>query len=126
MTGKSVREGQLRLNEMMENPEGFLRISTKLLAEIPDGRLCAVKLTEKCERHPRGSYAVVNMTVSVGDGDLVLAGEDKHIMRVVRLKKAEHGWILQPVKRSRLHPWFVSDLSLVMGKVEKIFDCSED
>jgi hypothetical protein len=123
--GVKVRSGQLVLNEMMEHPEGFLRISVNLLDDIPEGRLCAVKLTAKLENHPRGSYALVNLTTEVADGDLVLIGADKMSMQVMRLRKSENGWRFQPVKRSRLQPWFVSDLSLVMGKVEKIFDCED-
>ncbi len=120
-----MSDAQLALAEAMNEPEGLLRVDVRLLKELPEGRYFAVKLAAKCETHPKGSYALIRLAAECGDHDLVAVGQDRYSMQIMRLIKTETGWTFQPVKGSRLRPWFVCDLSFVLGKVEQIFDCED-
>jgi hypothetical protein len=116
-----VRRGQIVPETLIQNPKASLRVSESLLKDVPDGKICVVKL-RPAEGYPKESYAILKLDSAINDGDLVVcgAGRPGELMRVQWRRKGV--WHLCPVRGADRHPWPQSDLYAVWGKVVKIAD----
>lgn len=113
---------KLELSELMEKPDGLVRVSTKLLPKR--GRFFFVKLTDSREEFKAGAYALCNLLAKPKDGDRILVSRGEGAsMAVMRLRRTEKGWTCAPLGRSPLTPIFITKLDdAVLAKVERIFD----
>lgn len=107
---------------LKQNPKASLRVSESLLKDVPDGRIYAVRLGT-LEGSPKESYAIINASCAIDDGDLVVcgAGRPGELMRV-RWQPKGRLWHLCPTSGADRHPWPQPDLYAVWGKVVKIID----
>jgi hypothetical protein len=120
-----LRRGQIVPETLKQNPKASLRVSGSLLKDVPDGKICAVKL-RNVEGHSKESYAIINVSCAIDDGDLVVCGTGRpdELMRV-RWQPKGKLWHLCPARGTDRHPWPQPDLYAVWGKVVKIIDDPE-
>lgn len=97
---------------VQQQPEALIQIDNRFLKK--DSRYC-------CD------LALVNMSAKVRAGDRVLVGTAPESMKVMRLRRMKDGWCFEPLKCSRLMPWFVKTYEeFLIVKVERVFSMLED